>query len=434
MEERQSKNSQFASLPGLACLFIFAVTANYFHAWGISAFLLLFFLLCLSSYVWSRGVCKRVEVTVIPEQGRCHAGESGFLTLKVRNRSFFPLVWLDVIIPAGTKPLLRKKDSKDFFWFSFDESGKRLTGLRERLVWMMWQQEITWQEEYLAERRGTAEIRGIHLQAGDGFGLSAREEWYPLPVPFRIVVYPRLIPVRVERLLRITQEAAAKNYGQTEDITLLKSSRPYQPGDAMKKINWRLLASSGQMITNIYETVQPGCVAFLLDLESFKQIRRTENSNGGAVEEKYLRRGSMECMFSVIASCIEEIAKRRIQTALLIPAYGKQEAVFCVPHEGTDTRTECLEALAMADYEAQDTTFSFEEFQHISYKIGTLYICRRTSGKTELEKAAEYMGNSRVSFLCLKKTDEAYGEYSCLYGEDIGVRWEEKEETYERIS
>lgn len=59
----------------------------------------------------------------------------------------------------------------------------------------------------------------------------------------------------------------AASKGQTEDITILKSSRPYEPGDPMKRINWRLLAGSGRMEVNVYEKAMPGCAAFLLALE-----------------------------------------------------------------------------------------------------------------------------------------------------------------------
>lgn len=434
MKEKQSKSSQFVSLPGLFFLLFFAVTANYFHAWLISAFLLLFFLLCLSSYVWSKGVCRHVEVTVESGRETCYAGEWGSLKLRVRNRSFFPLVWLDVIIPTGQKPLVLQKGRDDFFWFSPENSGKQFTGLRERFVWMLWQQEISWEEEFLAKKRGAAEIRGIHLQAGDGFGLSAREEWYRLPIPHRLIIYPKLIPVQIGRLLKITQEAAARNYGQTEDITILKSSRPYQTGDLMKKINWRLLAASGQMITNIYETVLPGCVAFLLDLEGFCKVLVKENQSGGTIEERYLRSGSLEQMLSMVASCIQEVAKRRIQTALLIPAYGSHEAVICMPQEGRDGLMESMEALALLDYRGEKTSFPYEEFWQSSHKIGNLYLCARTDERTELEELFERMGSSRAGFLALVRTDGSAREGNCLYGEDIGVRWTEQEEIYERLS
>ena len=432
MEERQSRNSLFVSPSGLVTLLFFAVLANYFHAWLISAFLLLFFLLCLSSYVWSRGVCKRIEISLDAEQNACYAGEEGVLKLRVRSRSFFPLVWLDVVIPTGERPVIRQKGTDKPFEFEISGTGKRLTGLRERFVWMLWQQEIAWDEEYTADRRGTVTINGIYLQAGDGFGLSAREEQYPLPAPLRLLVYPKRIAVQAGRLLRTTQEETARNYGQTEDITVLKSSRPYQTGDPMKKINWRLLAASGRMITNLYETVQPGCVAFVLDLESFRRIDEKKNENGNEIKEVRLRRGSLERMLSVTAACMDWIAARRIQPALIVPGYGRTEAAVCAPQESGDTLPVCMEALAMIDYRAEDTVFPQSEFWRLNHKAGMIYFCTRTDGKNTFTELASELGRNRAMFLALERTAEGGPDW--IFGEDIGAVWSEEEEVYERIS
>ncbi len=110
-------------------------------------------------------------------------------------------------------------------------------------------------------RRGIWSLPGVGLQAGDGFGLSATEDWKAFEVPVRLVIAPRLEQRDVSPFLKVSQEAIAGNRGQMEDITILKSSRPYQPGDPVKRINWRMLARSGQVLVNQYEQVMPGCTA-----------------------------------------------------------------------------------------------------------------------------------------------------------------------------
>ncbi|MCD8224331.1 MAG: DUF58 domain-containing protein [Clostridiales bacterium] len=433
MEAKQNRTSRLASLPGLCLLLFFAIVANYFQAWLISAFLLLIFLFCLGAYVWSRGVCRRVAVSVEAPCSSCHAGERGLLKLTVRNRSFFPLVWLDVIVPTGQKPLLRPAGAAEVSWFLLHGEEKRQTGIRERFVWLLWQQEIAWEEEYQAMKRGVVPIDGISLAAGDGFGLSVREEWYPLSRPLRLFIYPRLVPVQAERLMRANQEAAARSQGHTEDPTILKGSRPYQAGDPMKKINWRLLAASGQMITNVYETVQPGCAAFLLDLESFRRIEEKEEG-GTKIVTRYVREQSLERMISLIASCICALNERRVRTALVIPAYGAHEAVLCLPREDSDGIQESLEALALIDYRAEDMAFPYEEFWRSSHKLGNIYLCARTDGKSALEPLLEELGRGRSGIVALSREQDG-GEYNCLYWEDITPKPKpEQEEVYERIS
>lgn len=419
MEEKQSRNSCFVSWPGLFCLLFFAVMANYFKAWMISAFLFLVFLMCLSSYVWSRGICRHVELFAEGIDTCCHAGERCFLNLRVKNKSLFPLVWLDVILPTGEKPLVKPAEAEEFSWYFLKNQEKAQTGVRERFVWLLWQQEIVWQEELLTVKRGAVTIEGAGLQAGDGFGLSAKEDWHPFQKPVRILIYPKLVPISAAPFLKVTQEAVARNKGQTEDITILKSSRPYQPGDPVKRINWRLLAGSGQMTVNVYETVTPGCAAFLLDLDSFKETVERSNGQGGTIREEFVTEKALEQMISLIASCISELAALRMETAFMIPGYGSREPVMILPREGEDVRSECMEALALLDYQAEETWFPYEEFWQSSHKLGNLFLCTRTDGKPAFEELAYQLGRSRVRYLVLKQGTEGMGEFDCIYADSI---------------
>lgn len=419
MEEKQSRNSRFVGIPGLCCLLFFAVTANYFHAQLISAFLFLFFLMCLSSYAWSRGVCRHVEIRAEAVNPVCHVGEFCEIKLNVKNNSLFPLVWLDVILPTGTRPVVKQAESDSFAWYFLKGKEEAQTGIRERFVWLLWQQEISWEEKLETVRRGAFVFEGIGLQAGDGFGLSAKEDWYELSVPVRVLIYPKLVPVKISRFLRITQEAAALNKGQTEDITILKSSRPYRPGDPMKKINWRLLASSGQMNVNIYETVMPGCAAFILDLSGFVRVIRHENQQGGTFEERLLLENDLEQMISLTASLMTELAKKQVASALVLPAYGEREAVVCIPGEGRPSLSECMEALSLIDYRGEETVFPYETFWQSSHKMGNIYICTRTDAKNEFGDLAARLGRSRVSCLVQKKTRQEALDCGYIYADEI---------------
>lgn len=418
MEEKQSRNSRFVSIPGILGLLFFAVVAIYFHADMVAVFLLFLFLLCLCSWLWSRGVLKTVEYDVEAAQSFCHAGELLRLNMRVRNRSFFPLIWLDVILPTGRKPLVCPEGEQEVSWYYVNKETYAQTGIRERFVWLLWQQEICWEERLKTIRRGIVEISGAGLQAGDGFGLSAREVWHPFRVPVCLVIYPKLVPVAVQPFLKITQEAVARSRGQTEDITILKSSRPYQPGDPVKRINWRMLAGSGRMEVNVYETVMPGCAAFLLDLQSFRLS--VEESNGqGTIQKLKPREQQLEGMISLIASCMNAVTGHGISVALIIPAYGEREAVFCLPDQEDTVLSRCMEALARIDYEVQETSFPNEEFWRISHKLGNVYICTMSDERSGMDELAQRLGRSRGKYLCWERTNRENGEFDYLYAEDI---------------
>lgn len=438
MEEKQSRSSRFASLPGVAGLLFFAVLAEYFRAWLIAAFFFLLFLLCAGSLLWSRQVLRRAQVRVTPLCRQCHVGEELSLELSVRNRSFFPVTWLDVILPTGEMPLVRMKGEKEDSWFLVNRGWKPQTGLRDRFVWILWQQEITWTQAVSAIHRGVVDIPGAQLAAGDGFGLSAGERWLPFDAPLRLAVYPRLAPVQAQPFMKTAQEAVARNRGQTEDITVLKNIRPYQPGDPAKKINWRMLASGGRMEVNVYETVTPGCMTFLLDLDSFRLTREQDSPHGGREIQILLRERELEQMISLVASCMREISARQIPVALILPAYGKREAVFCLPEEGDtavgqgeEALERCMTALAEIGYRGEESHFPYEEFWQIAHRLGNLYLCVRTDAASSYETLAGELGRGRVTWLAGERRAGEAGDFACLYRDslwtDPGGWTEEKE-------
>ena len=78
--------------------------------------------------------------------------------------------------------------------------------------------------------------------------------------------------------------AAARNHGHSEDMTILKNIRPYQPGDPMKRINWRHLAGSGRMEVNVYEAIMPGgiCPGFMVLQRDCRENRKSRRRVRGA--------------------------------------------------------------------------------------------------------------------------------------------------------
>ena len=429
----RSANSILTGIPGLLALLAGFLAANYLGAKTVGAFLLLFFLLCLASACWSRGVCRRIALTARAKTEACYAGQTFFLELGVRNHSFFPLVWLDVLFPAGRRELIRRAEDEFCQWFYIPGRDQPRTGLRQRFVWLLWHQEIRWDEEVVAVRRGCLRIRRAVLQAGDGFGLSACVSRRKLEPPICVYIYPTPVPVRMERFLRITQEAVARSRGTTEDVTLLKGSRAYEPGDPARRINWRLLASSGRLSVNVYETVQPGCAAFVLDLESFRRI--WEGSGSQQTREVFLMDGVLEDMISLIASCMEEFARRAIPVALLIPAYDTVKQTLCLPFEDGAGLRPCLEALSEIRYRAQDTHIGEEELWRLGRIATSLFFCVGTDEKNGLEETAAQLGAGRVTFVAGRRKSGGFGEIPCIYLDEACPAMRERgEKEDERVS
>lgn len=413
-----NKSSLFATLPGLVILFVLVVGAAYFGATLLAAVLLLCLVLGALSRLWSRSVLKRTEVSIEETQIACHAGETFDLTLCVRSRSFFPLIWLDVALPLaiGERPnILRAGDDPDK---TLELPYERpLSALCERFVWLLWQQEITCREEMQALSRGVTELSRASLQAGDGMGLAACQRWVKLAFPARVTVYPRLYPVDVQSFLRLVQDAEAGSRGQTEDVTLLRASRPYQHGDPMRRINWRRLAMSGVMETNQYEMITPGCISFVLDLASFgyeEIIGQDAATKSGGTVKKAVHAPEMEKMISVVASVIRGLGERSQRFALVIPGYDGRESVVCRPASGEAAYMPAMEALAQIHYRGGEAPLPMDELRVLRRKLGVVHLCQMTDAGGELERL-EALGFAHLRCMaCSHCAQERAQDASCL--------------------
>jgi len=411
-------SSLFASLPGLAVLLLCAIAAAYFGATLIAALLILVFLLSACALAWSRGVLSKTSVSLDDGQTACHAGDTLPVTLRIRSRSFFPLIWLDVVVPLGETPILVREEDDPQNRYTLP-MARPFVGLRERFAWLLWQQEIACEETLCALRRGVVRIDRASLQAGDGLGMAADQRWAPLERPVRLAVYPRLIPVDIRPLLRLLSDAETGPRGQTEDVTLLKSSRPYQHGDPMKRINWRYLAMTGKMEVNQYETVTPGCITFLLDLFSFRYMETYTTPRDTQETRVALHARKLETMLSLIASCVRALSEQKQRYALIIPGYGDCEPIICPPGSGDLALSYVLEALAEVNYAGEEVRLPADEIRRMRRKLGTVEICSYSDAPT-VSADLDALGCTRLRCIaCLREEQTQTDGIECTLAEDL---------------
>ena len=414
-------SSLFASRLGLAALLVLAIACVYWGASLIAAFLLLVLLLGFGASLWSSSVLHKTSVQIGEGQTACHAGDTLPLTLIVHSRSLFPLIWLDVTVPFGEK-LIVKREGDDHPELESNGYSKPQYGLRERFAWLLWQQEITCEETLETLRRGVVPIDSIRLQAGDGLGLAANFRDAALERPVRLVVYPRLVPVDIRPFTRLVTLAEAGAKGQTEDITLLKSSRPYQHGDPMKRINWRYLAMTGRMEVNQYETITPGCITFLVDLFSFRYLETYTTTKDTKETRIVLREKELEHMLSVLASCIRQMSEQSLRFALIIPGYASQEPVICRPGSNETALYAALEALSEITYAGQETRLPADDIRRMRRKLGVIHLCAYTDAPT-LTGDMEALSCTRLRALACLRDEQAQrmGELECTLLDDLAA-------------
>ena len=412
-------SSIFASWPGLICLLALVIASVYFSATLIAAFLLLVFLLCLGACLWSKNVLSKTTLALGEGQTACHAGETLPLTLTVRSRSLFPLIWLDVTVPLGETLILRRQGD-EHAQLETGHYEKPKYGLQERFAWLLWQQEITCHETLETLRRGVVSIDNIRLQAGDGLGMAAAYRDAAIEPPVRLIVYPRLVPVDIRPFTRLITLAEAGARGQTEDITLLKSSRPYQHGDPMKRINWRYLAMTGRMEVNQYETITPGCITFLIDLFSFRYIEVYTTTRDTKETRIVLREKELEGMLSVVASCIRALFEQGLRFALIVPGYAGREPIVLPPGCSETALQIALEALAEIDYRGQETHLPADEIRRLRRKLGVIQLCAYSDSPT-VSADMEALSCTRLRAIACLRDEQAQrtDEMECMLLSDL---------------
>ena len=154
------------------------------------------------------------------------------------------------------------------------------------------------------------------------------------------MVYPQLAHASAAGILNDIWDTRSETDGYLKDRTVIKSVRDYLPGDAARDVNMRLLARGQTLKTNVFETVTPDTVLFVLDTGSFRK-------SSSEIFERAL---------SIVAALIDELTKRGVQAALMTPA-SKWSPETCTPPSALERdRYRMFELLAAASLNDEDFT------------------------------------------------------------------------------
>ena len=334
----QEVGSNLVSLPAVVMFLVLFVLAANASLTVLSVFLCGCFLLSLTAWIWSKRALSGMQLALEGESARVFPGQMLAFGVRVKNGKLLPLFWLQVSFPVP--------------------EGKGFPPIERRLNWLLPMQSVSWRQEWRAERRGVLHIREAELFSGDGFGLSVKKKQVSPEKGLLFVVYPKVRPVNLSRLPRRSAELQTGSKGFQEDVTLLKNSRSYMPGDPAGKINWRMLAGSGQLEANLYETILPGQTTVILDLEAFSEYEITQDSAGRHVRILAFYEEELEEMISLAASLIAAMAQRKERTALLLPRTAGGKGCYLCGEDPEQAVPELLTALAEITYAGGPAVFS----------------------------------------------------------------------------
>jgi uncharacterized protein (DUF58 family) len=226
----------------LSLIFIFAgIVFGSGPLIGLGVFLLA---ATLIARYWSNHAFDKLTYERILPENRAFEGESLQLTLRLVNDKLLPLPFVEV------RDSVPKDSLVDEEHVSLSTSpGYVFLG---RTTHLAWYERINWPVELKAPPRGYYRIGPGRITTGDMFGFFpiVREDDTYSPV----IIYPRIYSMPELGL------PAARPFGERkgrerifEDPSRIAGLRDYQPGDPMRRIDWKASARMQALQSKVYE-------------------------------------------------------------------------------------------------------------------------------------------------------------------------------------
>ncbi|MTI83251.1 MAG: DUF58 domain-containing protein [Firmicutes bacterium] len=274
------------------------------------------FLIFLSIIImaWKNMSLKRIEPALQLSKSRLFPGDEFLIHASVYNGKWLPLVWLEWSFPPN-------------IGISFGDEKDDTCAIR--FLWLLWFQRVKWTLNAKALQRGVYNIGQVTLHSGDGFRFAEIEQLHSLDG--KLYVYPQLVPVHVSGFRPSMQWGVrGKQGGFIEDPLLVIGTREYQPGDELRRLNWRASARTGKLQANVYQPLLTEQLLIYIDVQGFV-INETADA--------------FERFLSVIASVSVKYREKGISIGFASNGlnYGGEKMPFILP--GTNL-TPLLDQLA----------------------------------------------------------------------------------------
>ena len=353
MDKRKRVGFQSALLVSVGVIvgaFGTSILAWWVDATGVAVLLMAVAAAGRVSRLWGFYALKNVEVDVQAERETLSAGQSVTLRYTLHNNKALPLVWLELCQDVPVRGCLAPDESFQLRTFSQEEAdytGRKDAYMRRFAFFMGWS-EMSWETEWTGVCRGLYRPRNPVLPIGSGFGLTQSTGEVPGLADRVLVVWPKIVPVETGPFLRHVWSGSAGKAGWSEDPTVIKGVRAYQPGDPWKRIDWRTAARTDELMVRQFDTVTPLSVLFILDAAS--------------LEDK-------EDGISVLASLILALENTGVECGLALPATGERASLLLRPEDSSVTAGQCL--FALSEFEAETATERFDETAIMACSAGT---------------------------------------------------------------
>lgn len=402
--KRSKSSSLLVSDLGLAAFalgFVLSLRLKSILTAGLCLFFLLLGLVCR---YWSGRVTNQLSFHIECRRTRLFPGQETAISYEVTNNKLLPLIWLELSQNGPDKDCLLPDEAFEAYDVPYD-ADHTVPFLRQSFSFIGSFQTLRVDSRWTAQRRGLYIIDRLVARSGDGFGLSQIERPLSARELPMLAVYPRPAEVDLSLFLRPQWDTNIGSRGWMEDNTVLKGNREYQPGDNWKHINWRMAAREQGTPINLYESIQPHGMRFILDGESFNSCP-----------------DELESVLEILASVLMGLSDAGINCSLSLPA-SKRFPAMTLRSSGANSVDDLLlhiagyDPLAELDETAQQTpdtpVYLPSAFPTDAVpRTGSIFLLTR-SGAELPQRLMRRMPMGKCLILCSEATESA---------ERLGVR------------
>ncbi|MCY3504971.1 MAG: DUF58 domain-containing protein [Chloroflexi bacterium] len=239
------------------------------------------------SRLWARYIFRRVRVRSSLGEARAFQGEQVELRFEIENRKPLPLPWFDLRVAISEELEVEGEELPA-------ASAPGLNWLTRRGA-LGWYERRRWRMQVGARERGQFQIGPSQLHSADILGIFPRHREAPEITSF--IAYPRVFAL--DDLGFPADRPLGDSKGRNrifEDPLRIAGLRDYEPGDPLRRIDWKATARHGELQSRVYE---PSAVQHLYVLLNIDTL---EHSWEGYLKDDLERTVSMAASLAVWAT------------------------------------------------------------------------------------------------------------------------------------
>lgn len=262
----------------VAVVILLAITYSYaMFQGGFVSWFVFFTILPFSIYSIALAIVpiRFQEVSRKLSRERLERGNNVFVTVKFRNTTWFPIVFLT----------MNEMKMEDGFY-------EAANGHVSKLFLVGWKREFEWTYELKQLKRGEHHFKGLEFTCADFFGWTIRKIRVDKPQMF--FVYPKVHHIKAVPLrMQYEQGASMSQHSLNKDTTMATGVREYVPGDRFSWIHWKSFAKNGELRTKEFEDKQSQNTFVIIDRAVQKNFEQVVDYTASYIRKIVKERGEI---------------------------------------------------------------------------------------------------------------------------------------------